>query len=78
MTRLPDRKPATAYDVRRYLTLVQVLAQDGIGGNVMYLCELWHIEPVLVNVPPAPIDTLATIQRLCQHVIEYHQAVNDV
>jgi len=76
MTRPPERKPKTAYDVRRYLTLVQVLAQDGIAGNVIYLCELWGIEPELVNVPPAPIDHWATLRKLAQHVIEYHQEKN--
>jgi hypothetical protein len=66
-------KPKTAYDVRRYITLVQVLAQDGVAGNVIHLCELWGIEPVLVNVAPAPIDHWATLRKLAQHVIEYHQ-----
>lgn len=64
--------PKTAYDVRRYLTLVQVIAQDGIAGHIIQLCELWGIEPVLVNVPPAPIDILATLRALAQHVIAYH------
>ena len=68
-----NSQPKTAYDVRRYMTLVQVLAQDGPAGHIIHLCELWNIEPVLVNVAPAPIDHWATLRKLAQHVIAYHQ-----
>lgn len=73
-----NNEPALAYDVRRYLTLVQVLAQDGSDEPIRALCELWGVEIVEDrSIPPhysgrAYMNQWATIKALAKHVIEYH------
>ena len=74
----PSHEPALAYDVRRYLTLVQVLAQDGSDEHIRALCELWGIEVVEDrSIPPhysgrVYMNQWATIKALAKHVIDYH------
>jgi hypothetical protein len=80
MTRQPEIKPATAYDYRRYIELVQVLSHEG-DYHLMALCEAWGVKPVMVNNPDyhSPMDNrlkihyLGTIHRLAQAAIEYHR-----
>jgi hypothetical protein len=64
MSREPDMKAKNAYDYRRYITLVQVLA-TGDGRKVVALCEAWGVEPVASET--------VTISRLAQHAVEYHR-----
>jgi hypothetical protein len=70
--------PKTAYDVRRYITLVQVLAASGSDEEIVRLCELWGVERVEDrSYPPYRgryyTNVWATLRKLAQHVIEYHQ-----
>jgi hypothetical protein len=71
--RPPNVQPTLAFERRRYLTLVQVLAIDEHGDAICELCERWGVEPVRLKSPMAAIDTLATIRKLAQHVVEYHR-----
>lgn len=66
-------QPATAYDVRRYMTLVQVLATADREQRVRGICALaeeW------LGMPPSDVmyvslDSL--INSLAVHVIKYHR-----
>lgn len=78
MTRPRSNKPATAYDVRRYLTLVQVIASSGSDEAICQLCELWGVERVEDRLHPPYrgryyTNIWGTLRALAQHVIEYHQ-----
>jgi hypothetical protein len=70
--RPPNNPPKLAFAVRRYMTLVQVLATDQRISTLVYLCEAWGVEPALYH---GAMDRLETIQRLSQHVVEYHRSV---
>lgn len=61
------QQPKTAYDVRRYLTLVMALAYSNNRNHISALCKLWGVEP--------QSDTMATLRSLAWHVIEYHGTV---
>jgi len=74
MARKPDCTPKTAYDVRRYLTLVQVIARSGHNEPVLALCEAWGIEPITDPTAPDCVLMWPTLIRLAQHVVEYHSA----
>ena len=72
-----NNEPALAYDVRRYLTLVQVLALDGSDEHIRALCELWGVEIVEDRSEPPYrgryyMNQWATIHALAKHVIDYH------
>lgn len=72
-----SHKPSTAFDVRRYVTLVQVLGMSGSDQPIRDLCEAWDVEVVDDrSVPPYRgryyMNQWATIRKLCQHVMEYH------
>lgn len=69
MTRPPNTKPATAYDYRRYIILVQMLALDKSDGlkltDLRTLAEVWQVNPY---------GTFSELlQRLCQAVIEHQR-----
>lgn len=73
-----SQKPKTAFDVRRYLTLVQVLAISKTDEPIRELCQKWGVEPVEDRSQPPYrgryyINVWATISKLAQHVIEYHK-----
>lgn len=67
--RPPSVEPRTAYDVRRYLTLVQVLAleetAEGRLSGLRHLARQW-------GVPDAG-EYRELVSRLAQHVTEYHR-----
>jgi hypothetical protein len=76
--RPPNRQPALAYDYRRYIALVQVLARAGDDEAIRALCEQWEVEIVEDrSVPPYKgryyMNVWATIRALAKHVIEYHR-----
>jgi hypothetical protein len=76
--RKPNIEPKTAYDVRRYITLVQVLALQGSDESIRDLCEAWDVEIVEDrSIPPYKrryyMNQWATIRALARHVIEYHK-----
>ena len=80
--RPPSHQPKTAFDVRRYLTLVQVLAMDGSDEPIRALCELWGVEIIEDRSEPPYrgryyMNQWATIKALANHVIEYHSAGED-
>lgn len=63
-----NNPPALAFEYRRYITLVQVLALDNPTSPIERLCESWHI---------APGETFEdTVNRLAQHAIDYHRTQN--
>jgi hypothetical protein len=84
MTRQPTVKPAAAYDYRRYIELVQVLAREG-DIHLWALCDAWKVEPVLRNVynpntglsGEPDMHYLATIRKLAQLVIEKKSPVQE-
>lgn len=70
MARKPNNQPATAYDYRRAIALVQVLASDteDLRPVLLRFCEGWQIEPVrnaLGDMLPS-----ATLRRLAKHALE--------
>ncbi len=58
--------PDPAFDYRRYITLVQVLAL-GDYNAILALYEAWELEPM-----PAP-DTLLMMYRLAEHAVNYRR-----
>ena len=75
--RPPSQKPATAYDYRRYIALVQVLAISESDNGIRHLCEEWNVAPVWgyseTHKGKPYLNIWATIRKLAQHVIEYHE-----
>lgn len=74
----PTTQPKLGYDYRRYIALVQVLAADGSDDGIRHLCAAWDVEPVEDRSEPPYqgryyLNVWATIRKLAQHVIEYHQ-----
>lgn len=73
--RPPSNPPKLAFEVRRYLTLVQVLAvtetREWIPA-LEKLCEAWGVEPAREYLTNR-FDFAATLQKLAKHVIEYHR-----
>lgn len=61
----------TAYDKRRYLTLVDILADTNSKTAVLHLCKLWNVEPAYD--PSGFVDLMVTVQTLARHVIQYHR-----
>lgn len=59
----------TAYDVRRYLTLVQVLAGEDYLERLWDLAQLWDVEITSAEME----DDDALIHKLAQAVVEYHR-----
>lgn len=73
--------PATAYDYRRYITLVQALASHN-SDAIEALCEAWGVERVEDrSYPPYQgryyTNVWSTIIKLAEHVIEYHRSERD-
>lgn len=73
---------ATPYNVRRYMTLVQVLALEGdteeLRGRIRFLCKSWDVWPAPDTEHRQPngkptMDALETVRRLAQHVMDYHR-----
>lgn len=74
-----SNKPALAYDYRRYIELVQVLASDNAWNGVVALFEAWNVEK---PVDPAPhlSDThqwAAMIHALAKAAVEYHRSESE-
>lgn len=63
MGRKPSQYVPMAYDYRRVIFLVQVLAHYD-ESQIYRLCEDWGID-VVGN------DLMATLRRLAQHTLEY-------
>lgn len=64
--RRTQKENILAFDYRRHITLVQVLAMDSPASAIKHLCKSWHIEPG---------DTFEeTINRLAQHAMRYHRS----
>lgn len=67
-----SKKPLSAYDVRRYLTLVQVLALDKDEAlsltDLKTMARLWDVNPYGTY--------RELLQRLAQHVVEYSQSID--
>jgi hypothetical protein len=72
MTRQPKIEPATAYDYRRYIELVQVLAlTDTQYSGLQALCRAWGVKEQLQM--PHEGNPLVMVRRLAQAAIEYHR-----
>jgi hypothetical protein len=64
-----SKKPKTTFDVRRYLTLVQILAIENHGKRhtaLQYLCAKWGIDNNMMKY-----DEM--IQSLAVSVVKYHE-----
>lgn len=65
-----NNEPGTAYDRRRYITLVQVLAGRSVLTRRSYplqaLAKGWGVNPYG--------DYTELLQRLAQRIIEYHRS----
>lgn len=75
--RLPSTEPATAYDYRRVLALVQVLALDDPAQQeaaLLALCRGWGVEPAYLGSEsdyPRWLAVMATVEKLAKHALEY-------
>lgn len=73
-------KSKTAYDYRRVIALVQVLAANDFYEymeGVLGLCEAWGVD-VVERVPEGLTpDIMATTNRLAQHALEYSRKVGE-
>jgi len=67
--RPPSVQPRTAFDVRRYQTLVQVLALDSASA-LRELAAAWELD--------SGGDCQELVSRLAQHVVEYHKTAGSV
>lgn len=65
-------QPATAWDYRRYIELVQVLA-TGDEETIRALCEAWGVQPIYGPSGTPYFFIMSTLRALAQHVIEYHR-----
>lgn len=65
-------KPKTAYDVRRYLTLVQVLALDDYPEVLPQIAGEWGVE--LTSADYLHDDHM--IHTLAKHVVKYHNTAD--
>lgn len=67
--RPPNTAPKLAFEVRRYMTLVQVLAMDKRDGlkltDLQALAQKWGVNPYG--------EYSELLQRMAQHVVEYHR-----
>lgn len=75
--RKSNNVPTTAYDYRRYIELVQVLAMHNASG-IEALCKAWGVERVEDRSEPPYMgryytNVWSTIIKLAEHVIEYHR-----
>lgn len=73
-----SHQPALAYEYRRYITLVQVLALDGSDDGIRTLCKKWNVAPVEDrSVIPEnnvwPLDIHETVRALAKHALAYHR-----
>lgn len=68
-------KAKTAYDYRRYIELVQVLAMEDCYPGIHALCKAWNVNEV--DLYPHGDDMYDTIRALAKAVIEYHRAENE-
>ena len=76
--RPPVIQGALAYDYRRYITLVQVLAMGGSDEGIRALCERWGVDVIEDRSEPPykgrySMNVWATIIALAQHAVEYHK-----
>lgn len=71
--RTPSTQPATAFDYRRPITLVQVLASENVEAGIKALCEAWGVPVVEDRSEPPfrPMSLKLTVQALAKHAIEY-------
>lgn len=68
MTRKPNTQPATAYDMRRAITLVQVLAMDKNDG-----LKLTDLQSLAVAWGLSTLGGYSgLLQRLAQYALEHH------
>jgi len=81
MSRLPNTQPATAYNYRRYIVLVQALAL-GDWKAILALCDAWEVKPT-IYYPTDPTDgsryiydKADTIAHLAKSAIDHKQEAN--
>ncbi|MFA5377870.1 MAG: hypothetical protein WC455_19120 [Dehalococcoidia bacterium] len=76
--RKPNTPPAMAWDRRRYIALVQILAGADTTGPIQALCIAWGVRPTYDRTQEdfglIQMDMWATIRALAKHAIEYHRA----
>lgn len=70
--RPPARPPATAYDYRKHITLVQVLASENVETNIRALADAWGVAIVEDRSDPPfrPMSLKLTVAALAQYAIE--------
>ncbi len=71
--RQASTQPATAFDYRKHIELVQVLATDQVEANIRALCEAWGVPVVEDRSEPPfrPMHKVLTIQALAKYAIEH-------
>ena len=75
------QQPATAYDVHRAITLVQVLALEPShtrNEGLLALCDGWRIKPAIIEDEPLVLDVPATIHALARHALEYSRTQPEI
>lgn len=68
------QQPATAYDHRRAITLVQVLALESELNRELALRTLARSWGTITYYADGKFDAADTIRALAKHAIEYHRA----
>jgi len=66
-------QPSTAYDYRKHIVLVQLLAVDINEAALHALCESWGVPVVEDRSEPPfrPMHKVLTIQALAKYAIEH-------
>lgn len=66
-------QPSTAYDYRKHIVLVQLLAVDMNEVALHALCDSWGVEVILDRSDPPfrPMNKVLTIQALAKYAIEH-------
>lgn len=82
--RPPSTTTPTAYDYRRVLALVQVLAIDDAAKQeaaLLALCRGWGVDPAYLGGEsdfPRWVAVMATVERLARHALEYSRKQGEI
>ena len=81
--RPPSTTTPTAYDYRRVLALVQVLAMDAEKQEaaLLALCRGWGVDPAYMGSEldnPRWLAVMATVERLARHALEYSRKQGEI
>ena len=72
-------RPATAYQYRQCIALVQVLATAKETQTILDLCEVWGVAPVWTPYPLFPqqsyLNIMATVRRLAEHALAHAREI---